>query len=97
MKSSNEIIILLKQYLPIAREKYGFTSMGIFGSVIRNEQTDLSDIDIFYEGKAPTFLTLDKIQQELEELLECSVDLVRVRPGMNRILRNQIEKEGVYV
>lgn len=97
MKSSNEIIILLKQYLPIARKKYGFTSMGIFGSVVRNEQTDLSDIDIFYEGKAPTFITLDKIQQELENLLECKVDLVRIRANMNEILRKQIETEGVYV
>ena len=71
--------------------------MGIFGSVARNEQTEQSDVDICYEGEAPSLLTLDRIQCELEELLGCPVDLVRIREQMNEALKRHIIKEAIYV
>ena len=40
---------------------------------------------------------LDKIQVELEQLLGCRVDLVRVRDNMNSLLRKRILSEGIYV
>lgn len=54
MKSRSEILTLLSSYKPIAQNKYGLTRIGIFGSVARNEQTKDSDVDICYEGNAPT-------------------------------------------
>ena len=97
MKSTSEILALLKTFKTKAFEKYGFTRLGIFGSTARGEQTENSDVDICYEGKAPSLLTLDRIQQELEELLGCSVDLVRIRENMNATLKKQIQNEGIYV
>ena len=97
MKSTSEILALLKTFKTKAFEKYGFTRLGIFGSTARGKQTENSDVDICYEGKAPSLLTLDRIQQELEELLGCSVDLVRMRENMNATLKKQIQNEGIYI
>ena len=97
MKSKTEILNLLSLYKPTAQRKYGMTRIGIFGSVARGEQNDQSDVDICYEGVAPSLLTLDMIQTELEQLLECKVDLVRVRNNMNSLLRQRISRDGIYV
>ncbi|MBR1410698.1 MAG: nucleotidyltransferase domain-containing protein [Prevotella sp.] len=97
MKSTAEILELLKTYKPTAVNKYGLTRIGVFGSVARGEQTPESDVDICYEGKAPSLLTLDLIQRDLEYLFKSNVDLIRVREGMNSILRQRIQKEGIYV
>ena len=88
---------MLRLYKPTAESKYGLTRLGIFGSVARGEQTETSDVDVCYEGQAPSLLTLDHIQTELETILGCSVDLVRVRDGMNSLLKQRIQKEGIYV
>lgn len=97
MKSRKEILTLLSLYKPVAQAKYGMTKIGIFGSVAREEQTDESDVDVCYEGKAPSFITLDIIQTELEQLLGCKVDLIRVRENMNSLLRQRILRDGIYV
>ena len=97
MKTTSEILKLLKSYKSIATSKYGLTKIGIFGSVARGEQTDESDVAVCYEGKTPSFLTLDMIQTDLEKLFGAKVDLVRVRERMNGLLRQRITKEGIYV
>ncbi len=97
MKSQAEILSLMRRYKSTALKKYGLTKLGIFGSVARGEQTENSDVDICYEGKAPSLLTLDMIQMELEQLLDCKVDLVRVHDNMNSVLRQRIIRDGIYV
>ena len=97
MKTKAEILQLLSLYKPMAESKYGLTRIGIFGSVARGEQTEDSDIDVCYEGRVPSLLTLDLIQTDLERLLASNVDLVRVRDGLNSLLKQRIQKEGVYV
>ena len=97
MKTRAEILHLLSLYKPTAESKYGLTRIGIFGSVARGEQTEDSDVDVCYEGRVPSLLTLDLIQSDLEQLFGSSVDLVRVRDGMNSLLKQRIQKEGVYV
>jgi hypothetical protein len=97
MKNKTEILHLLAIYKPTAESKYGIDRIGIFGSVARDEQTEFSDVDICYEGKAPSLLTLDIFQTELEELLGCRVDLVRVRDNMNSLLKRRIQQEALYV
>ena len=106
MKTKAEILQLLKRYKSTAQKKYGMTKIGIFGSVARGEQKEDSDVDVCYEGEAPSFLTLDMIQSELEELLGSNeleellgskVDIVRVRDNMNSLLRQRILRDGIYV
>ena len=97
MKSKSEILYLLSKYKPKAESLYGITRIGVFGSVARGEQSDDSDVDICYEGKAPSLLTLDLMQSDLEHLFEAKVDMVRIRKNMNSLLKERIEKEAAYV
>ena len=83
--------------MPYAESRYGISRLGVFGSVARGEQTEGSDVDICYEGKALSLLTIDALQRELENLLGCNVDTVRLRDNMNPVLRDRIRKEGLYV
>lgn len=97
MKSTVEILELLRMYQMQYADKYGLKRIGIFGSVARGEQTESSDVDICYEGEAMSLLRLDYMQRELEKLLGCPVDLVRIRERMNARLKERILKESIYV
>lgn len=97
MRSTQDILALLDSFMPYAENRYGIHRLGVFGSVARGEQNDDSDVDICYEGRAMSLLTMDLFQNELENLLGCKVDTVRVRENMNPVLRERIRKEGVYV
>lgn len=97
MRSTQDILALLDDFMPYAESRYGIKRIGVFGSVARGEQNDDSDVDICYEGRALSLLTMDLLQTELENLLGCKVDTVRVRDNMNPVLRERIRKEGMYV
>lgn len=77
--------------------KYGITRMGIFGSVARGEQTEESDVDVYLETNTPNLFALVHIKEELQILFGCNVDVVRLRKRMDSLLKNRIEKEGIYV
>lgn len=97
MRSTQDILALLDGFMPYAENRYGIKRIGVFGSVARGEQNDDSDVDICYEGRALSLLTMDLFQSELEKLLGCKVDTVRMRENMNPVLRERIRKEGVFV
>lgn len=97
MKTTAEYIALLRKYMQQSASRYGIVRMGIFGSVARQEQKECSDIDIYIEGELHGFFALSGIKGELEELLGCSVDLVRLRDKMDSFLKQRILKEGIYV
>ena len=97
MKSTSEYIELLKQFKASDAGKYGITKLGVFGSVARGEQNDDSDVDVYIESEPIGLFSMARLKGELEELLGCSVDIVRLRDKMNALLRKRIEKEGIYV
>lgn len=96
MKTKAEYLSLLRSYLLHRATKYGITRIGIFGSVARDEHTEGSDVDVYIEGQLHGFFALSAIKQELEDLLECRVDLVRLREHMDAFLKERILKEGIY-
>lgn len=97
MKSTAEYIALLRQFKENSAEKYGIKRLGLFGSVARGEQKDDSDIDVYIEGEPQSLFTMSRLKDELQDLLECRVDIVRLRDRMNGLLKKRIEKEGIYV
>jgi predicted nucleotidyltransferase len=97
MQTLSECTSLLRDYMRDNATRYGITRMGIFGSVARNEQTEASDVDVYIEGQLHGFFALAGIKQDLEELLKCKVDIVRLRNKMDAYLRKRILEEGVYV
>ncbi len=93
-----EILNELRRYKPILEKKYGITKLGVFGSVARGDVRDSSDVDVVIEVEnvMGPFILLD-IKEELNKLLGCKVDLIRMRKNLNKILRKRIKKEVIYV
>ena len=79
------------------RDEFGIFRIGVFGSVARGDAEGARDVDLVVELEHPDLLTLVAIKQELEALLQESVDLVRYREEMNGLLRERIEKDAIYV
>ncbi len=91
------ILNLLEQYKNRNRGKYGIENIGIFGSFARNEANDSSDIDICIQTKTPDMFAIVHIKEDLQNLFNKNIDIVRLRERMNPYLKKRIDKEAVYV
>ena len=81
---------------PILKEE-GITRSALFGSVVRGEDTDESDVDILIE--APEGMGLFKfvaLERRLGEAVGKKVDLVTYR-SLHRLLKDRILAEQVSV
>ena len=75
--------------------KYGARNVGVFGSVARSEADEQSDIDFLVEMEpGRSLFDLGGLQQELEQLLGCRVDVVTER-GLKGRVRDQVLSEAV--
>jgi predicted nucleotidyltransferase len=77
--------------------KYGITSMGLFGSVARNEHTEESDVDVLVEAPEMSLFTHMDIKERLEEMMGVPVDVVAKSEFMRPRFKARIEKEVIYV
>ena len=99
-KTFNEIKGKIAGKKDFLGKTYGVKKIGIFGSVVRGEDTPLSDIDLLFniEENRETFSLFDLVEMKLylENLLGKSVDIVdeiNIRP----VLKNRILKEVVML
>lgn len=77
MKSLGEIETILSKQKPTLRREFGVESLGIFGSVVRNEQTRGSDVDILVDFAKPVgMFTFLELEEHLGHVLDTKVDLV---------------------
>ncbi len=88
---------LLKQHAAVLRDKYKVKAMGIFGSFVRGEQREGSDLDLLVEFEETiSLLDLAGLEIYLTELLGVKVDVIPkedVRPE----LKDEIFAETTYV
>lgn len=91
------ILSVLRQYKIDHAEQYGIIDLGVFGSVARDEAVSSSDIDLCVRTKQPDPFSLVHIKEDIENMLNLSVDIIRMRDGMNPHLKARIEKEVLYV
>jgi uncharacterized protein len=96
MKSLSEIKSLLFSNRNSIKEKYHIKQLGIFGSVARGEETNISDVDILVEFEKPIGLDFVLLADELEEILGVKVDLVTPKAIKPKMLE-QIKQDLVYV
>lgn len=97
MITRQQALTVLKQFKNRTGSEYGIVSLGIFGSLARNQANESSDIDIVIETEKADAFQMVHIKEDLESLLSTPVDVVRKRKCMNESLRKQIEKDAVYV
>ena len=96
MKTTKEYISLISSHADELRSVFGIRSLRIFGSVSRNEQKEGSDLDVCVDMEPKIFLVV-RLKRFLENLLHCSVDIVRMHKHINPYLLEEINKDGIYV
>ena len=95
MKTLDEIRTIIGQHRDVLAEKYGVVVVGVFGSFVRGEQRQRSDIDLLADILRPvSLLELVGAEIYLGEILGVKVDLVPKR-DVREELRETILKETV--
>ncbi len=97
MKSTEEVIEILREFKRTSAEKYGIEELALFGSVARGEQTEESDIDVCVKLKKTSFRIYMTIKEELEKLFHLKVDLLTLHENMRRLFRQNIERDAIYI
>ena len=97
MQSKNEHLTKLRQFKDKYSSEYGIERIGIFGSVARGEQTENSDIDIYYEGKSLGLKSLVDFPMQLEQFLGAPVDVVRKHANLRPSFVKRIMRDIIYV
>jgi hypothetical protein len=97
LKSLSEVKRIIKENKQKLQDEYGLKEIGIFGSFIRGQQNESSDIDILVEFQKPIGLySFVRLKNELSELLECNVDLV-MKTALKPRIGQRILTEVIYV
>ncbi|MBQ8521261.1 MAG: nucleotidyltransferase domain-containing protein [Bacteroides sp.] len=96
MKTREEYLDDIRCFKRSSADKFGIKSIGIFGSVARNEHHTGSDLDVFVELKDPDPYIMFDIQDSLEKVCGCKVDLLRLRKNLRSLLLKRIEQDGIY-
>lgn len=82
----DEVLNVLPAHKAILTQRFGVTDLSLFGSIVRDQATDGSDVDILVRFDSPaTSKRYFGVQFYIEDLLRRPVDLVTdkaLRPEM---------------
>lgn len=95
MKTTKEYILLISSKAEELKRDFGIKSLRIFGSVSRNEQHEGSDVDVCVDMEPKAYMVF-RLKRFLEDLLQCSVDVIRLHKHINPYLLDEIDREGIY-
>ena len=97
MKTFEEIKKVLQKHREEFREQYGLKEIGIFGSYVKGEQKEKSDIDMLIELEKPIgFVRFMKLENALSQLLGVRVEMV-TRKALKSHIGKRILQEVKYV
>jgi uncharacterized protein len=87
---------ILSQLKPELKQKYFVNSIGLFGSIVRDDFSDKSDVDIIVDFSKPIGIEFIDLADYIESRLNKKIDLVS-RNGVKAKYFHQIESEIIYV
>ncbi len=93
----NEIISTLNSLKDVIKKEYKAEIVGVFGSYVRGEQRETSDVDVlvrFFEGAS--LFDLTGLGDFLEERLGIKVDVVPI-DTIRKEIKEAVLKEAVYI
>jgi len=97
MKTFEEIKEMIQKNKVVFRERYGLKEIGIFGSYVKGEQNEESDVDILIELEKPIgFVSFMRLENALSELLGVRVELV-TKKALKPYIGKRILEEVKYV
>ncbi|MCK4459499.1 MAG: nucleotidyltransferase family protein [Methanosarcinales archaeon] len=96
-KSISTIVKMLRLHDTDVREKFKITEIGVFGSYVRGEQREDSDIDILveFEKGYKTFDNYMELKFFLEDILTSKIDLV-IKTAIRDEIKQNILSEVTY-
>lgn len=94
---TSDVIDILRKFKANFADKYGITTLGLFGSFARKQQKETSDLDVVVTLKEADFFTLVAIQEELEKLTNYKVDVVNFRDSLRESFKANILKDAIFV
>jgi len=97
ISSIEEVVAYLKKNKRYLHDRFGITSIGVFGSFVRGEQTAHSDIDMVIEMEKDkknihSFLSLKRF---IEKEMERKVD-IGFEHSLKPAIREKIKEQIVY-
>jgi hypothetical protein len=91
------VVQSLREHMSELHERYGVSFLGVFGSYVRGEQSQGSDLDILVEfDRIPTLFEFVRLERHLSQLLDVKVDLV-MKSALKPTIGSYILKETVPV
>ncbi len=96
-KTVEEIKKILEAQKEELNQKYHVQNVGIFGSYLRGEQKETSDVDILVEFERPIgLIEFVRLKNHLSDLLGVNVDLV-MKKALKPRIGQRILSEVLYV
>jgi len=97
MKNLDEIKKQIKEHKQDLKNEYGVSAVGIFGSYVRGEQTDQSDVDILVDLEKPIgLIRLVQLNKNISQFLGVKVDLT-TKKALKPHIGKRILQEVQYV
>lgn len=93
---SDKIQKIARQIKPLLKNN-GVSTAALFGSIVRGQEDETSDIDILVNyNEGVTLLDVAGLQFELERILGRKVDLVSEK-FLHRRIRDRVNKEQIKI
>ncbi len=98
MTTKENIIEMLKKHKP-EFSKFGIRNVGLFGSYLRNEQSENSDIDLLidFEPEKENFDNYMAVYDLIEDIFKHEKIEVITKNGLSPYIGPKIIKEVMYV
>lgn len=93
VKRFDEIKKIINQHRELLEQRYKVARIAIFGSCVRGEATDESDVDILVEFKEPVGFTFIHLADFLEDILQTKVDLITpdaIKPNRRKYIMEDL-------
>ncbi len=100
MKKLEDIIKNLQVELPYLREDFGVKKIGLFGSYVKEEFDETSDIDLVVEFDKPIGFKFMRLAEYLESRLGRKVDILTldgIKSIRNKGIFESINRSIIYV
>ncbi len=96
MDNLSNVVHILKALKPELTDKYHVSSIGLFGSIVRDDFTPESDVDIIVDFSQPVGIEFVDLADLIEDRIGKPVDLVS-RNGIKPRYFEAIAPEILYV
>lgn len=97
MKTKEEILKTLAALKPELQSRYKVKEIGVFGSFVRGEQGEASDVDILVEFEKPIgFFKFLNLEEYLANQLGLKVDLVS-KKALKPVIGQHILEEVILI